>query len=134
MKQLEPSFVGSITRRTRYFDLIIYIQMIRTFLDETTLWALRDFASSAICCWKTSTAARRALANFSFSSSTVLQTLHMFLKIDNKYKLIINNNQEYNIRLKSDMNRFFIYILCDIFIIVTYRLYYSSYLDFMYVC
>lgn len=53
---------------------------INTFLEICNLCILRLLASSAICCWNTSTAARRARANFSFSSSTVRHTFHMFLQ------------------------------------------------------
>lgn len=50
-----------------------------TFFASCTLLARRTLASSAICWWKTSTAASRALASFSFSSRTVRHTFHMFL-------------------------------------------------------
>ncbi|KYQ47589.1 3-hydroxyacyl-CoA dehydrogenase type-2, partial [Trachymyrmex zeteki] len=50
-----------------------------TFLEICNLCILRLLASSAICCWKTSTAARRARASFSFSSSTVRHTFHINL-------------------------------------------------------
>jgi len=53
---------------------------VDTFLEICSLCILRLLASSAICCWKTSTAARRARASFSFSSSTVRHTFHMFLR------------------------------------------------------
>jgi hypothetical protein len=49
-----------------------------TFFAPWILCERKIFASSTICCWKTSTAANRALASFSFSSSTVLHTFHMF--------------------------------------------------------
>lgn len=65
------------------WSLILCVhERLPTLFATCTLCIFKTLASSAICCWNTSTAAKRAFASFSFSSSTVRQTFHTFLKID----------------------------------------------------